>query len=171
MRRLPLFLFCALLVACQPPAAEPGPVQEAGEGGAMLVLESDPEMAAAIEQARASLDEAIAAVPNRDEGHLDVLVKAGFATPDDGTEYLWLVVEGYDDGVFHTWVGNVPAYTDEVAYDDEIDITAEQISDWMVVEDGVMRGGYTTRLIVARMTDEERAAFEAEAPFSLGETP
>ncbi len=171
MRRLPLFVVALLIGACQPAATEPGPVQEAGEGGAMLVMEDDPQMAAAIEEARATLDQAIAAVPNRDEGHLDVLVKAGFPTPDDGTEYLWLVVEGYDDGVFHTWVGNVPAYTEVVTYDDEIDVTAEQISDWMVVEDGVMRGGFTTRLIVSRMSDTERAAFEAEAPFSFGETP
>lgn len=171
MRRLPLFLFCALLVACQPPAADPGPVQEAGEGGTVLVTEDDPEMTTAIEQARATLDEAIAAVPNRDEGHLDVLVKAGFATPDDGTEHMWLVVEGYDDGVFHTWVGNVPVYTEVIAYDDEVDVAAEEISDWMIVEDGVMRGGYTTRLIVSRMTDEERAAFDAEAPFTFSDEP
>ena len=68
MRRLPLFLFCALLVACQPPAADPGPVQEAGEGGTVLVTEDDPEMTTAIEQARATLDEAIAAMHQRGTG-------------------------------------------------------------------------------------------------------
>lgn len=41
------------------------------------------------------------------------------------------------------------------------------ISDWMYIEDGYLVGGYTTRVIRDRMTEEERKKHDAQAPYKF----
>jgi len=45
---------------------------------------------------------------------------------------------------------------------DTIEIRPNEISDWMYIDNGTLRGGSTIRVLRNRMSVEERTAFDAE---------
>ena len=42
-----------------------------------------------------------------------------------------------------------------------------QVSDWMYVEDGYLVGGFTTQVIRAAMSPEQRQKYDARAPYKF----
>ena len=49
----------------------------------------------------------------------------------------------------------------------KVDFHPSQITDWMYIDKGRLVGGYTTRLIRARMTPAERAALDKASPYKF----
>jgi uncharacterized protein YegJ (DUF2314 family) len=69
---------------------------------------------------------------------------------DDGVnrEHLWLTSPSFDDeGNLYGVVGNKPVYVNSVTINQKIGIDPRFISDWMIIEDGRLIGGYTIRAI------------------------
>ncbi|NJB36069.1 MULTISPECIES: YegJ family protein [Flavobacteriaceae] len=101
----------------------------------------------AIEKARLTLHyfEASLENPKPNQHYFSIKVKI-----EDGnnTEHIWLIEPSFDqEGNLFGIVGNEPIDVTNIKYDQKIGIDRELISDWMIVEQGRLIGGYTIRAI------------------------
>jgi uncharacterized protein YegJ (DUF2314 family) len=72
-------------------------------------------------------------------------------------EHIWLENVRQENGVFHGTLGNVPELVRGRRQGEWVSEAAATISDWMYVHDDHLVGGYTLRLMFARMSPAERA--------------
>jgi uncharacterized protein YegJ (DUF2314 family) len=152
-----IVLLCLLLFACAP-----GPVATSTP----TTSSTDTELAAAIEQARASLDTFIAKITTPHADRTFVALKVRFIPPGESLQDIWVDEVTYADGILHGNVGDdIPALRLEAG--EKITIDEEDILDWMIVEDGKLIGGYTIRLAVQRMSPEERERFLETLDYSI----
>ncbi|GAA3939522.1 DUF2314 domain-containing protein [Chitinophaga oryziterrae] len=124
------------------------------------VANDDIRMNWAIEKARATLhyfqNSLIAPEPDQQYFSVKVLI-------EDGTnnEHLWLTTPSFDEeGNLFGVVGNKPVYITSVHEDQRIGIDSQFISDWMIIEDGRLIGGYTIRAIRDQLPEAERFDFD-----------
>jgi uncharacterized protein YegJ (DUF2314 family) len=76
------------------------------------------------------------------------------------TEHIWLSDVSYDNRVFHGLVGNDPLDLKKVSLGDKVTVAPDKISDWMIIDNGRLIGGYTVRLLQSRMSPAEREQFD-----------
>lgn len=127
---------------------------------------TDSELEAAIRQARDSLDTFIAKITSSHANRTFVAVKVRFTPPDEAAQDIWVDNVTYSNGKFRGDVGDdVPGLRLEAG--EPVRIEAEEIVDWMIVEDGKLIGGYTIRLAVRRMSPEERDRFLETLDYSI----
>jgi len=48
-----------------------------------------------------------------------------------------------------------------------VTVAPRDITDWMFVKSGQLIGGYTTRVLYARLSPQDRAIFNKEADFKI----
>ena len=130
------------------------------------VDEDDPQMNAAIEKARSSVNKFIAALQSPKAGRSDFSVKMAF-TDRNGTEHMWLSPVSYDGNKFHGTVNNEPETVKNVRMGKKVTVEPSKISDWMYVEKGKLVGGYTLRVLRDKMSPKERAEFDRSVPFVI----
>ena len=126
----------------------------------------DPQMVAAINQARATVDQFIAALNNPTDVQADFSIKLP-VTDGDQVEHMWLSDVRYADGKFTGQIANEPLELTNVALGDDAEIARDQISDWMYVDDGRLMGGYTIRRVRDSMPADERREFDQSVPFTF----
>jgi uncharacterized protein YegJ (DUF2314 family) len=119
----------------------------------------DQEMNQAIKDARISLVQF-------DESYLSgkfdtstFALKVRFPT-ETGGEHIWATSIVIANGAYYGVIDDVPVLTTHVSQGDRIKINKEDITDWMYSENGVLRGGYSIRLIRQRLTKEEKLQFD-----------
>lgn len=152
-----VLLFCLLSFACVPTAAAPSTPPAAL---------ADPQLDAAIQQARASLDRFFARITTPHANRTFVAVKVRFTPPGESSQDIWVDEVTYTDGILRGNVGDdIPALKLEAG--EKIKIDEEDILDWMIVEDGKLIGGFTIRLAVQRMSPEERERFLETLDYSI----
>jgi uncharacterized protein YegJ (DUF2314 family) len=126
----------------------------------------DPLTAAAIVEARRTVGEFLRAYRARGGQQRDFRIKMLVA--ERGlVEQFWVSVESATDGSFTGTIGNHPGDITGVKYGERVTVPAGEVSDWMYVENGVLRGGYSVRLMRDRLQPEERPAFEREMGFRI----
>ena len=159
MARTFILIFCFLTFACTPtpsPASTP------------TVSATDPELDAAIEQARASLDTFIQKLTTSHADRTFVAVKVRFYPPDSLPQDIWVDEVTYTDGSFRGSMGDdIPSLRLQLG--EKITVKEEDILDWMIVENGKLIGGYTIRLAVQRMSPEEKERFLETLDYSIEE--
>jgi uncharacterized protein YegJ (DUF2314 family) len=124
------------------------------------VANDDARMNWAIEKARATLhyfqNSLAEPEPNQQYFSVKVLIEDG-----PNNEYLWLTTPSFDEeGNLFGVVGNRPVYVNSVHENQRIGIEAQFISDWMIIEDGRLIGGYTIRAIRDGLPETERLDFD-----------
>ena len=141
-------------------------VERDGEPAVHMVSDEDPEMNSAMEQARASVTNFITSLKNPGQNQTYFSVKAKFI---DGrhTEHIWLYDVSYDGNQFFGKIGNNPLNVKNVSLGDEFALVPSKISDWMIVEDKKLVGGYTLRVLRNRLSEEERKKFDESLPFTI----
>jgi uncharacterized protein YegJ (DUF2314 family) len=76
-------------------------------------------------------------------------------------EHIWLMDPSFDlDGNIYGVIGNEPIDVKNVKLDQKIGITFDNVSDWMIIENGRLIGGYTIRAIRDRLTENEITNFD-----------
>lgn len=80
---------------------------------------------------------------------------------ENGIEHIWMNDLSVDsDGVFYGMVDAEPSIVKSVNFGAKIGIGIDNISDWLVIEQGRMIGGYTIRVYREGLSHDERAAFD-----------
>jgi len=126
----------------------------------------DARMNAAMEKARSTADTFIAALKSPKSTQTAFSVKAPFT---DGTnvEYMWLAPVTYDGKSFHGQINNKPEKVHNIKLGQTVTIEPSKIADWMIVDNGALVGGYTTRAVRDSMSPAERAEFDKTLPFTM----
>ncbi len=137
----------------------------------------DPEMLAAIDEARATFPEFLAeadpdirrAIPVLE----DVLIKIYVAAPGapDAGEHLWVRYIGSDprhEGRFRGLMLSSPLKVSGiVSKGDTVNLSIKSLSDWLYVKGGKAYGAFTVRVLRSRMSPAELKAHDAGYPFSF----
>ena len=48
-----------------------------------------------------------------------------------------------------------------------VSVAPQDVTDWMFLKDGKLIGGYTTRVLYARLSPEDKAEFDKRAEFKI----
>ena len=129
------------------------------------VSSEDPEMLAAIHEARASVKKFLDAFVAPQPKQRAFLVKIAFVKDGD-VEHLWLADLNLA-GARPTGVIANPPLRKDLKFKQRVEIDFTFLSDWMYVDEGKLVGGFTTRLLRRRMTSEERTKADSESPFRI----
>jgi uncharacterized protein YegJ (DUF2314 family) len=139
-----------------------------GAPGYQQIADDDKQFARAAEHAQRSLGFFMAALQAKKGGDNGFEVKRCFIDGDK-CEHLWINHVSYDGKKFHGTIDNRPLDVKNVHLGERVSLTPQQVSDWMFVKDGRLIGGYTTRILYARLSPAQRAEFDQQADFKIEE--
>jgi uncharacterized protein YegJ (DUF2314 family) len=162
MQKTMILLVCVVLFACtekpvQIPTPTPLPTTQ---------LSSDPELGAAFDEARATLEVFLQKIGTPRSDRTRAAVKVRFFPPGDLAQDIWVDGVTYADGSIRGTMGDdIPSL--KLSIGDKITIAKKDVVDWMVVENGKLIGGYTIRLAYKRMSPEEKKRFLSVIDYSI----
>ena len=128
------------------------------------IANGDPEMAAAIAKARASLPvfwASYEAPKSTEEGHS---LKARFAVPNrrNSHEHIWMAeVKKLPNGRYSARFANQPRDLPGKRAGNLVEFAEADISDWMFMRNGKIVGGETIRPLLKSMSKADAAAMRA----------
>jgi uncharacterized protein YegJ (DUF2314 family) len=134
-------LFLLLVGAGCTPLREPPPrTPQAG----------DPEMEAAIQQARRQLPEFVRVLQKPTPQQAHFVIRAIFREGDK-TETMWVNQVRYRPGVFSGTLDNKPYVLQNLKRGDKVEVRESDVRDWAYREGDKMIGGFTIQLMDKRM--------------------
>jgi uncharacterized protein YegJ (DUF2314 family) len=118
------------------------------------VAEDDPEMTAAISEARATLPKFWQIFEKRERGETDFALKVRI-TDKKGVEHFWVIDIERRDGKTMGTINNDPDTVASVKLGDRLEIPEGDISDWLYRRDGKMVGNRTLKALFKQMPPAE----------------
>jgi uncharacterized protein YegJ (DUF2314 family) len=140
-------LCLAMVAGCgqrQPRAG--GTVRRPGEPDIIYIAEDDPKMTAATRQARASVSRFITALGRPTSTQTGFSIKVPIRE-DARVEQRWVNELSYRNGRFSGRLNHEPEHVKTVKNGDPVTVAPGEISDWLYLEKGNLRGGYTVRVL------------------------
>ena len=155
------------------PAAEQETAETAGNETAASskssyakVWDNDKQMDRAVENAQRTLGFFMAALRAKKNGDTEFEIKKGFIDGDK-VEHLWIKRVTYDGKNFRGQIDNRPNEVSNVHLGERVTVAPQDVTDWMFLKDGKLIGGYTTRVLYARLSPEDKAEFDKHAEFKI----
>ena len=134
----------------------------------IYVKNDDPKMSAAIARAQGSLETFRAALAAPPADAKSFSVKVGFAWGTKGDrEHIWLTEPQLDASSVTGTINNEPVDVTTLKLGQSVSAPLKDVSDWMYVEGGVLRGGYTLRVLLDKMAPEAKQKMLGEMGFRL----
>jgi uncharacterized protein YegJ (DUF2314 family) len=118
----------------------------------LAVKDDDPEMAACVTEAQATLGEAWRVIERKDKGEPPVF-KVRFQE-GDRIEFMWVNGIRRRNGVIEGVLQNEPNFLKKVKEGQRVTIKPDDIVDWMYSSDEGTVGAYSVRLLARRMPRE-----------------
>ena len=131
------------------------------------VESKDVSMNTAIRTAKKTLAEFDSALKSNNPSYTDFAVKKRYRTANGGGEHMWIAGITIVNGNYMGYINNDAVNTNEVAYGDTVVVKKDEVTDWMFLENNVLRGGYTIREVRNRMSKEEQATMDEEMGFTI----
>lgn len=132
------------------------------------VEDEDPSLRAATAQARKTVDEFIARLekPAAPESFFSVKVRL-----QEGrvVEHLWLGHVRFDGQKFTGTLDNNPDWLARTKAGSTHEVAPDQISDWMIMENNRLIGGYTIRALRDKVPPVQRVKWDQALGFSIDE--
>lgn len=98
--------------------------------------------------------------PKPNQNYFSIKVKI---VDENASEHIWLVDPEFDaEGNLFGTIGNEPLDVKSVKIDQRIGINRSLVSDWMILEQGRLIGGYTIRALRDGVKKSELKAFDAQ---------
>lgn len=130
------------------------------------VKSSDSAMNQAMAQAQIDLPVFKKALTSNNPNYSYFAIKQRFDTPDQGGEHMWVSDITFKDGLYYGVLDVVPVEVPKLKIGDSITINLADISDWMFIDKDTIRGAYTTKVMRAMMSEEERAQMDEQSALS-----
>jgi uncharacterized protein YegJ (DUF2314 family) len=130
------------------------------------VKETDKEMNAAMEKARATLDTFFTAQAKPGPKQKGFSIKAPF---EEGgkVEHMWVNEVRAEGDLIKGKIGNDPENLKRFHAGMACSFPRSRVSDWMYIDDGRLVGGTSIRLLRNRMSAAERKDFDRSIPFKI----
>jgi uncharacterized protein YegJ (DUF2314 family) len=125
----------------------------------------DEEMDAALDEAKQSIGTFFENLVSPKANQESFLVKVAFES-EDSVEHIWMADLDVTVRPIVGTVANEPSIPG-LKFMDRVPIDPARITDWMFVEDGYLIGGYSTKLIRSKMSSDERAEYDRNAPYKF----
>jgi uncharacterized protein YegJ (DUF2314 family) len=125
-------------------------------------------MLAAIEQARATVPELLRRLRSPSATQTFASVKIPLREGET-VEHVWLSQLGVDGHRVHGRIDNDVETLRGWSLGDTVSIALDSVTDWLVIDDSLGIGGYSIRVLRARLSARERAQWDAEAPYRFAE--
>jgi uncharacterized protein YegJ (DUF2314 family) len=104
-----------------------------------------------------------------------------YASPRPGQQHFLLKVKFEHDGAIeHIWIADIDPSVSPLEgtianepsigglqYLDRVTFQPDQITDWMIIENGSMVGGFTSQVAISRMSLAERREHLASLPYRV----
>ena len=139
-------------------------VEREGKGDVIRFNESDEEMNAAIRLAKANMKDFVKAFEAPKPNQSGFSVKYPFKQGEI-TEHMWVVDLTKDGDSLIGTLNNDPLDLTNYAYGQDVKIPISELSDWFYVENGVLVGGYTLKLMVKDYPPAKLRELEKELGF------
>ena len=127
---------------------------------------NDAEMASTVKQARKTVHVFIAALEHPKKSQRDFQVKKPFVH-DGVVEHLWLSKITFTGGRFHGQVDNKPREMTGIKMGDRVSVNPNEITDWAFVDNGVLVGGRTIKVLYNELSTERKQDFLKQADFRI----
>ena len=88
-------------------------------------------------------------------------------TDGSNIEHIWLDADEFSDNIVYGTVNNVPANLKNIELGKKIGIPETEISDWLIIENNRLIGGYTIRTLRDKMSRPHRELFESSINFTI----
>ena len=135
----------------------------------LQVHQNDEDMQAAMREARESFPSFASEIPRLSREGLYYSIKVPVESAA-GIEHIWLTAPELKEGMVCGKLGNVPLKGGH-QLGDLMTVPVDSISDWMTMEDGEIRGGYTLFVLRNRMNESERQEFDRTVGVRLPTRP
>ena len=112
--------------------------------------ENDPELAAAVAEAKRTVSKFVEAYQKKGKGDDVFLIKKGFPATVGQLEHIWIEVQSYDGSTFTGKVGNDPYNVPGLKKDDVVKVKPSEATDWLYVKDGKTIGGMAEQVLAKR---------------------
>jgi uncharacterized protein YegJ (DUF2314 family) len=171
MKRFPILILSFFILSCN--QKQSNKIISSNKLGADTVTNTyaveseDLSMNAAINKAKKTINQFDQALKSNNPGYADFAVKKRYKTPDGGGEHMWIAGISIVSGNYKGFVNNDAEKTNEVAYGDTVFVRRAEITDWMYLENNILRGGYTIREVRSRMNKEEGNKMEEDLGFKI----
>lgn len=146
-----LILLCVAFLACTSGDSSSNIARFSGD---------DPEMNAAIDSARATVGFFLERIADPPPSQTYASVKVRFGDSTLG-EHIWLDSVSFDGVRLHGLLNEDAVDFPDLKRGDSVSRAPDQISDWMIVDGGVVCGGFTTRVVREHMSVAERASADS----------
>lgn len=130
------------------------------------IPDDDPDMAAAIQKAKEMLPDFVGILQAPTTEDRSLLLKARFVDGVD-IEHMWVADLAEDGDGFSGVVADEPKVVKTVTFKQPIKIARDQITDWMAIQDGKVKGAFTTRVLLTKMTPGQKKIFLRSMPYTL----
>jgi len=129
-------------------------------------LTEDADIRAAMEKARATSGEFLAALAKPAANQRQFMVRKIFPAKDAKQQILWIKDLTFDGTLLHGHVDDNTAQPGSgIAKDGIVSFPPVEICDWMFNEDGKAVGGFMLRALKGKMTEDEWAKIAAQITF------
>lgn len=132
----------------------------AGSGSMIRVPNNDPDMAAAIAKARASLPAFWKSLEQPGPGEEGFALKVAVKDGAD-VEHFWLIEVSREGGKLTGTINNDPEIVGNVSNGERYEFTEADISDWLFQRNGKMVGNETLRPLLKRMPEADAEYYRA----------
>ena len=167
-RTLILVAFTALLFpGCKDPAKAAKDKRRDELRALMHGNTDDPDIRAAVEQARATSGEFLAALQHPAPNQQQFMVRKAYPTREAGTQQiLWINQVTFDGTLLHGVADDKTASVGAgIPLDGRVAFPPAEICDWMFNEDGKAVGGFMLRALKKKMTEDEWAKIAERITF------
>lgn len=131
------------------------------------VTAENTSMNLAISKAKKTIGEFERALKSNNPSYSDFAIKKRYKTSDGGGEHMWIAGITFINGGYKGFIHNDAEATTEVKYGDTVFVQRDEITDWMYLDNNVLKGGYTIREIRNQMTKEDRTRMDQELGFKI----
>ena len=166
-RTLLLLALCAFLFSgCKDPAKEAKDKRRDDLRALMHGNTDDPDIRAAMDKARATVGEFLAALQKPAANQKQFMVRKAFPAKDAKQQILWINQVTFDGTLLHGVADDKTATVGAgIPLDGKVSFPPSEICDWMFNEDGKAVGGFMLRALKTKMTEDEWAKIAAQITF------
>ena len=140
-------------------------------GNTVPISSSDALMNTAIQQAQDTLPLFIKALQNPKPCQTDFSIKVRFPYEGGNYEHMWVDHLTFSDNRFAGILANIPEEVENLRLGDPVSVDMKDISDWTIIDDNHLLGGFTIYAIRSGLTDSERKQFDAGFKYILSDLP
>lgn len=127
---------------------------------------NDPDIASAMEKARATVGDFLAALQKPAANQKQFMVRKAFPAKDGRQQIVWVNNVTFDGTLLHGKVDDNTAVPGSgIAKDGTVSFAPAEIADWMFNEDGKAVGGFMLRALKPKLTEEEWGKIAQQVTF------